>query len=770
MNRHMGATIRVLVPFLAVLGLLGPDLAFAQGGVLLYTRQPTSEPPYKQIHRMNADGTGDASLTSLANGLNYPDWSPDALRIAACRYVSSTAWSIYSLNADGGGLTRLTDTPNVLDCEPDWSPDGARIVFTRMNASYENEQLWLMNADGSDLRALGRAGSAPHWSPDGSRLVYHACRGGSYGVYVCDADGANEAALLVSGGNEMLPAWSPDGRRIAFVSDRDGNPEIYVMNADASDQVRLTNNTARDYDPAWSPDGSLIAFESDASGSLDHWEIYLLRADGTNLRRLTHLASNVTAICPDWMPQDLRYLGRPRPGLTPVRFAPDSLCATADWFWHGSPVFSPDLGEVHWARYAMYPAYHRTELVHMRLDENRWSPAQAPPFADPGYSESNPCFGTSHDTLYFYSERPAGPRLRVTRTASGWSAPVPTTVPGVAGAVAGGQFSLARDGTLYFELWTGPQCDLYRSRRVGDVYQAPEPLAALNTAAYEFCPYVDPDERFILFDSNRPGGFGLNDLYISIRNRDGTWGEPRNLGPTVNSSTEDVHPWISPDGLYLFYVTERAGDLGFNPYWLDAQFIDDLLPDPATPTALQRWSATWRGDGIEVAWTLAQLDPGASFTLWREEASRPGFRALAEADPEQHDLSFTFLDTDVEPGRSYRYLVRCQDSLGERILCETPAVAVPLRALALRQNSPNPFNPATVISYDLPAAGEATLAVYDHRGRRVRLLAQGAAAAGPHEVVWDGRDDRGQPVSSGVYCCRLTGGLLAASRKMVLLR
>jgi hypothetical protein len=206
-------------------------------------------------------------------------------------------------SSNGSGLTRLTNTPNVFDTEPDWSPDASTIIFTRLNTSYGDEQLWIMNADGSDLHALGVAGSAPCWSPDGGRIAYQSMRGGFYGIYVCDAGGTNETPLLTPASHEMLPVWAPGGQTIAFVSWRDGNPEIYVMNADGSGQTRLTSNTAGDFDPAWSPDGSLIAFDSDVSGPVDHWEIHVMGADGSNPQRVTYMPSSATAINPAWKRQ-----------------------------------------------------------------------------------------------------------------------------------------------------------------------------------------------------------------------------------------------------------------------------------------------------------------------------------------------------------------------------------------------------------------------------------------------------------------------------------
>ena len=79
--------------------------------------------------------------------------------------------------------------------------------------------------------------------------------------------------------------------------------------------------------------------------------------------------------------------------------------------------------------------------------------------------------------------------------------------------------------------------------------------------------------------------------------------------------------------------------------------------------------------------------------------------------------------------------------------------------------SPNPFNPRTTIRFELARAGAARLAVYDVCGRQVRTLLDGSLAAGSHEAEWDGRDDGGREVGSGVYLARLeAGGVVAVAR------
>ena len=89
---------------------------------------------------------------------------------------------------------------------------------------------------------------------------------------------------------------------------------------------------------------------------------------------------------------------------------------------------------------------------------------------------------------------------------------------------------------------------------------------------------------------------------------------------------------------------------------------------------------------------------------------------------------------------------------------------------ALRQNAPNPFNPSTVISFTLAEAGSTELRVFNLRGHNVRRLVAGHLESGDHSVTWDGRDDRGAPVPSGVYFYKLTSGGFEGLQRMVLLK
>jgi len=100
-----------------------------------------------------------------------------------------------------------------------------------------------------------------------------------------------------------------------------------------------------------------------------------------------------------------------------------------------------------------------------------------------------------------------------------------------------------------------------------------------------------------------------------------------------------------------------------------------------------------------------------------------------------------------------------------------PGSSEPLpEGFVLQQNYPNPFNPVTTIRYDLPEQARVTLQVFDILGHEVRTLVQGVEESGFKSVIWDGTDDLGQPVSSGIYFYQLQAGAFEQTRKMVLLR
>jgi hypothetical protein len=99
-----------------------------------------------------------------------------------------------------------------------------------------------------------------------------------------------------------------------------------------------------------------------------------------------------------------------------------------------------------------------------------------------------------------------------------------------------------------------------------------------------------------------------------------------------------------------------------------------------------------------------------------------------------------------------------------------PLVGSPPTQYALYQNSPNPFNAETLLRYHLPKDGEASLALYTLTGRRVRTLRSGSHTIGHYSIMWDGKDEAGREMGSGVYVMRLWTKDGVITRKVVLIR
>ncbi len=131
--------------------------------------------------------------------------------------------------------------------------------------------------------------------------------------------------------------------------------------------------------------------------------------------------------------------------------------------------------------------------------------------------------------------------------------------------------------------------------------------------------------------------------------------------------------------------------------------------------------------------------PGGSFNVWFDVTYQDSCGAV-------HTLT---LDPEFDPASEHT-----QDA----------------KRYLLAQNSPNPFNPTTEISYELPEDGFVTLKIYDVSGKLVRTLVEGFRSGQPHVETWNGKDSLSRPVASGVYFYRLTAGNFVETRRMVLLR
>lgn len=205
--------------------------------------------------------------------------SPDGTRIAFQTKIESNT-EIYLINANGSGMTNLTNNP-WRDGGPAFSPDGGQIVFSSNRDGHTGKfNLYLMNTDGGDQRLIYSAKEgmsvSPVFSPDRSSILFanDFASDGNFEIFRI-RPGVSETAerLTFRGRYDGFPAFSPDGQRLAFVSNTDGNSEIYLMNVDGKDLLRLTRNAAEDTLPQFSRDGKRIIFSSNRGGKFAIYEM-----------------------------------------------------------------------------------------------------------------------------------------------------------------------------------------------------------------------------------------------------------------------------------------------------------------------------------------------------------------------------------------------------------------------------------------------------------------------------------------------------------------
>lgn len=304
---------------LTVAGLTIPDAALSgtfpgANGKIAYmsNRDSSFDRPNNEIYVIHADGTGETRLTNdIDFGNVQPSWSPDGSRIAFVRREildedgTTSNPQIHVMNADGSGLTNLTNDSTKRDLEPSWSPDGTRLAYARQSGGGGTpfvREIYVMNADGTQqtpLTAYGAFSSHPAWSPDGTTIAFTvdapgpAIGDGLRDIYVMNSDGTGVINLTDNGEFNAGPSWSPDGAKIAFhhaTSRLAGFAQISVMNADGTGQTPLTDDTSFDNRPSWSPDGTKIAFHS--RRAVDENDnpvrmIFVMNADGSGLTQVT---------------------------------------------------------------------------------------------------------------------------------------------------------------------------------------------------------------------------------------------------------------------------------------------------------------------------------------------------------------------------------------------------------------------------------------------------------------------------------------------------
>jgi len=260
------------------------------------------------------------------------------------------------------------------------------------------------------------------------------------------------------------------------------------------------------------------------------------------------------------------YMGQKPPGMVAEPFAPGIISKEG---WELEGVFAPGMNEFYFTRdrgaYTFYDKdnFHPT-VIGFRQENNVWKK----------YTEYR-----RRGEITF---SPDGQRMHMAkvyrdREGDGWSdfkrldAMFDREDWGIM------RLTASDKGTYVFDDYKSK--DVIRISAVKDgKRQEPVKMGPIvNTGTFTAHPFIAPDESYLIWDSEREGGFGDSDLYISFREKDGEWGPAINMGEGVNSQGWDAYATVTPDGKYILFNRKIDGN-NIDIYWVDANIIETLRP------------------------------------------------------------------------------------------------------------------------------------------------------------------------------------------------
>jgi hypothetical protein len=275
------------------------------------------------------------------------------------------------------------------------------------------------------------------------------------------------------------------------------------------------------------------------------------------------------------------YLGQKTPGTTPQIFAPGIISTGSGEL---NIIISPEGNEIYFCR-----SRRGSPVVIMVTKQfnGEWTDPQIAPFSGT-FSDMDPSMSADGEKILFGSTRPNGKDNAegcdiwvVERLPSEkWTEPRNIGEP--VNTLKNENYpTLTQKDTLYFQSKGHGGMgglDIFRSEFRDGQYSEPVNLGpSINSEYNDFDAFISRDESYLIFSSsNRSGGYGSGDLYISFKNKDGSWAKAQNMGKAINSSSMEYCPKVSPDGKYLFFTSGRSGDGDI--YWVDAGIIQKFRP------------------------------------------------------------------------------------------------------------------------------------------------------------------------------------------------
>lgn len=272
-------------------------------------------------------------------------------------------------------------------------------------------------------------------------------------------------------------------------------------------------------------------------------------------------------------PNSINYFNLESPGEKAVVFA-ESIISKKD-IREGNGVFSPD-GSFFF--FIQVDTLSGLQIYQVDFEEGEWSDPQIASFSNQA-ENWEPFISQDGQSVYFVSNRSTNEKWngriwRTTKTDEGWSEPIMIPIPVETGIWFP---SVSKDGLIYF----GGSLSDDANRGLSDLYVydpksgSVTNIQELNTEHEEWDPFIAPDGSYMIFASDREGGYGAVDNYISFKTQNG-WGPAINMGDGINSEIYDVAAKVTPDGKFILFDRPRPDDQDI--YWISASMIEELRP------------------------------------------------------------------------------------------------------------------------------------------------------------------------------------------------
>ena len=320
---------------------------------------------------------------------------------------------------------------------------------------------------------------------------------------------------------------------------------------------------------------TLIKYNADLNIKTNTGKNAYMLAYKNNHREVAEILKNAGTqeIILDYMDvPDEPYFGLKKPDLVSEIFAPGII--TTEIGEHGPIAISPDMDEIYW---------QASGIKYIKKINGKWTfPDTLAVFQK--YQANNPAISVDGKTLFFQSKMSLkkdgtfkdNDLWLVRKTENGWSEPE-NLGPNVNSNLNEIRVSVAGNGNIYFSVGN----DFYRSVYKDEEYQPREKLGPPLDNKPGNAQYIASDESFIIFESNKEGGFSDFNLYICFKKEDGSWSQPVIMGEDICKDNARFPGMISPDGKYFFFTSTRLGQGDI--YWVDSGVLERYRTEEEGP-------------------------------------------------------------------------------------------------------------------------------------------------------------------------------------------